>query len=259
MNDREIAALAALQGSKKYGDICPDTVARVFQEELGKRKTIKEADKQTRARLHQITGAFLGAGELKAAEGLLDRYADGDAAALPDALKLHASTRERLPVMAALYERVFCVAGKPGMVLDLACGLNPLYLGSIGCRVRGIDIHIGANELVNRWASRCGWDVSASTLDLTMRPTLPEAGLALAQKLLPVLEQQRKGSALELLRAIPARHILVSFPTRTLSGRGVGMEQNYARWFEGLSFPHRMLDSFTLGSELCYLLEVNHG
>lgn len=260
MNEREMQALDALKSSRKYGDLCEDTLERVFLEELQKRKNLKDVDKQTRARLHQITGAFMTREQLKRARACLDRYAEGDHQALIDALTLHASTAERLPVMDELYDRTLNQMGKPTLILDLACGLNPLYLGSKGHCARGYDIHGGTNQLVNDWAARCGMDVQAQTRDVTLPIDYPAADLALIMKLLPVLEQQRKGSAMQLLMQLPARHLLVSFPTRTLGGRGVGMEGQYTAWFEGNLPPEfNVLDRFVIGTELCYLLEGKHG
>ncbi len=260
MNERERAALTELKSSKKYGDICEATVERVFLEELTKRKNLKLAEKEARARLHQISGAYLTRDQLKQADGYLRAYAAGDPAALTQALNLHASTRERLPSAEALYRRAFETAGRPDTILDLACGLNPLLLGGMGLAVRGIDIHGGTNALVNRWAAACAWDVRCETCDLTMDAQLPSADLALLMKLLPVLEQQKKGAATELLARVHARWLLVSFPTRTLSGRAIGMAGSYARWMsENLPEGLKVQDEFQMGSELCYLLEAKHG
>ncbi len=254
MTEREQAALDALKASRKYGGICPETADRVFSEELGKHRHLKDADKAARSRLHQISGAFMTPDQLKTARKLMDA---GD---LAGALKLHASTSERLSLLDALYGRVFEVVGRPGMVLDLACGLNPLYLGSIGLSVRGIDIGGDQVALVNDWAQRAGWDVSAQAADLSMDVMLPHADLALLMKLLPVLETQRKGAAMALLSRTPAPRQLVTFPTRTLGGRGVGMEQHYTRWFEvNLPETHRILDRFALANELCYITEAIDG
>lgn len=260
MNEREAQALDVLTRSKKYRGVCPETVERTFVDALKRYGNLKQADKAAREKLHQITGAFMTASQLKAARECLAAYAAGDTDALWRALRLHASTAERLPVIDALYDRAFQVTGKPGSILDLACGLNPLYLGARGLCARAHDISGGAVDLVNCWAARCGWDVSARVTDLTLEPVLEPCELALMMKLLPVLEQQRKGSAMALLKRVPAKRQLVSFPTRTLSGRGVGMEQNYSRWFEAnLPGSVQILDRFVLGSELCYITEAIDG
>ena len=64
--------------SAKYKDVCPDTVSRLYAEELSKRKNAKEAEKALKTALHQITGAFMTGDELKRARKLL-AGADEDA------------------------------------------------------------------------------------------------------------------------------------------------------------------------------------
>ena len=51
--------LEKLLQSKKYRDVCPDTVRRIWEECAAKYKKPKDADKAAREALHGITGAFL--------------------------------------------------------------------------------------------------------------------------------------------------------------------------------------------------------
>ena len=245
--------------SRKYRDVCPETVARIYAAERAKHKGEREADRAARARLHQITGAFMTDGEARRAERLLERWLGGDESAFRETLLLHSSTRERLEGAEALYDRALAAAGHPDSALDLACGLNPLLLGRRGLKVYGVDISGACVRLVNRWAEACGWDVRAECRDLLLHPPLPPAGLALAMKLLPVLEQQGKGAAMALLRDVPAEFALVTFPLRTLGGRRVGMEKHYSDWFEaqlpGAAFG--VVDRFLAADELCYVVRRN--
>ncbi|MBR4236283.1 MAG: Rmt family 16S rRNA (guanine(1405)-N(7))-methyltransferase [Clostridia bacterium] len=252
----ETEALDRLLGAKNLRDICPDTVKRVFERQLKAYKTPAEAEKAARVRLHALTGAFMTSKEFKSARACLARYADGDESALSDALRLHSSTCERMEYAQALYERITSLTGTPDSVYDAACGINPLYLGAAGFpRVRGADINNGAVSLVNDWAEAAGWDVRADCADVNV--SLPEERwkLALAFKLLPVLETNEKGSALRLMERLNAEYIAVSFPTRTLSGRGAGMEKHYSEFFEReTDGKFRILDRFTAGSELVYVV-----
>ena len=243
--------------SAKYKDVCPDTVSRLYAEELSKRKNAKEAEKALKTALHQITGAFMTGDELKRARKLL-AGADEDAA-LFETLKLHASTRERLEHIDAFYDALLSPIA-PKTLLDLACGLNPLYLGYRGYAVRGLDVSGGCVQLINDWALRRGWDVSAQCRDLLCAPALPETDAALMMKLLPVLEQQKKGAAIELLRSIPAPVLIVTFPLKTLGGRSVGMEKHYSDWFEqsaAQAFNIERRD--VLFGELCYTVRRKAG
>ncbi len=241
--------------SKKYKDICPDTVRRIFEVERTKYKSEKEADKAAKAHLHQITGAFMTAEEIKQGQKLLRAHIGGDGSAFEKTLRLHSSTRERMEKADALYARIFEAAGNPVSILDLACGMNPLLLGKMGKTVRGMDISGGCVNLVNEWAQACGWDVAVQCADLLCEPKMEKCDMALLMKLLPVLEQQKKGSAMQLLCALPTATACITFPMRTLGGRKVGMEQHYSEWFEGnLPEEYGLIERFIEADELCYIV-----
>ena len=245
--------------ASKYADVCPDTVARLQTQAAARYKSAKEADKAVRTALHQITGAFMTPEELKRARRLLSSGDTDPDRALSETLSLHASTRERLPHMDAFYDALLQPL-HAHTLLDLACGLNPLYLGSRGYAMRGLDISGGCVSLVNDWAAARGWDVSAECQDLLCDPPLAEADAALAMKLLPVLEQQEKGAAMRLLARVPAPLIVVTFPMKTLGGRGVGMERHYSEWFEGAARGlFDILRRDVLFGELCYIVRRSEG
>lgn len=258
MNEREQKALESILVSKNYRELCPDTVRRVFESKLPLYKSVKEADKAARAALHQITGAFMTADEIGLAGKMAAEFAQGNEQALEKTLALHSSTRERQSSWKEMYRRAFEEnGGVPERVLDLACGLNPIALGALGVKtVRGYDIQGGAVRTVNAWAQAAGWDVQAYCADLLCENEYEQADMALLMKLLPLLERQRAGAAGRLMRMCPARILLVTFPTRTLGGRNVGMEEQYTAWMEQ-NMPEEMdvLARFVVDTELCYLLK----
>ena len=253
MNERENAALSRLLNSKNYRALCPKAVERVFRQALARYPSLKEADKAARSALHQLTGAFMTPQQLRLAANCLEQDD------LDGALKFHASTRER-PHWREAYQRIFAHTGPPGQVLDLACGLNPLCLGALGVSTLGLDLHGGTAELVNRWSAHMGWDVTCQCADLLSDPPLPAAQLSLMMKLLPVLERQRRGAGAALLAQAPGRWKLVTFPTRTLGGRQVGMAEQYSAWLASHR-PQgcRLVDQFQQDGELYFLLEDSHG
>lgn len=252
MSDR----LNALLASKNCREVSEDAVRRLWQEELPRRRNEKEADKAVRAAVHQMTGAFLTPEQLKRARRLMEEYLSGREEALTEALCLHASTRERLPACAQLYAALFEETGRPGSLLDLACGFNPLWLGAQGLCVTGCDVHRGAVDLINDWSRACGWQVTARCLDLLSENTFARADLALMMKLLPVLEQQKKGAGVALLASVPARFRAVTFPLRTLGGRSVGMEKHYSDWMEAHVPPNLTLHRrLIVEDELIYLFK----
>lgn len=258
MND---APLERLLASKNYRDVCPDTVRRVWDECSQKYKKPKDAEKAAREALHGITGAFMSPQEAKQlAYDMQAWHVEHTDVGLERMLSRHASTRERLPLadMDALYDRIFAITGRPRSVLDLACGINPLYLGARGIRTLGIDISGAAVDAVNRFGEVYHMPTKAACVDLLCPGSIPSDrfDMALLFKLLPLLERQRKGGAAHVLNHINAAHIIASFPTRTLGGRNVGMSAHYADWMAA-NLPNHLItiDSFETANELIYILK----
>lgn len=243
-------ALNRLRAVRKYADVCPDTLRRVLSEAFPRYKKARDAEKAAREALHSITGAFMSPDELKRARALL---LAGD---VEGALRLHASTRERMP-LDAFYGELFRRIGWPTRVLDLACGMNPVYLASVGIDVVGVDISGAQARLVGEWAAATGKKTRIEVRDLFSAGAILAGrfDVTLAMKILPVLEAQKKGAAAELLHAIDAVHLVVTFPTRTLGGRGVGMEKHYTQWFEALDAPDWAVEArYVQSGELVYIL-----
>lgn len=245
--------LAKLLATKKYAGVCPDTLRRVASECAGKYKKLKDAEKAAKETLHGITGAFMDAPLLSRARKLLE---SGD---INGALRLHSSTNERMP-LDEFYTELFSRASKPTSVLDVACGLNPVFLGSIGIHTTGVDISGAQIAMINAWATSSGAPVECFVGDALCDNFIPDGSweLALVMKLLPVLETQRKGSARALLEKLPVPTIVATFPTRTLGGRRIGMEQHYTEWFESI-VPECLLvrDRYVFANELIYILNRN--
>ena len=242
-----------LSTNKKYRDVCPDTLRRVIAECEGRYKKAKDMDKAVREKLHGITSAFMNEQEYKKAQVLAGDFRPGN---LEDLLGCHASTRERLPLSAmdALYERIFEATGMPASLLDLACGINPVYfIGKYpGMQVTGADISGQSVNIIRL----CGGN--ALHADLLCENAIPAEryDVALLFKILPLLDRQQSGAADAVLGRINAEYIVVSFPTRTLGGRNVGMEDNYSVWMENHMPENREACArFATDNELFYILK----
>ena len=148
---------------EKHNYLCGALVERAYAEAGRRYAKPKEAGRAARRELHRVAGAFFSREEAKRAEKLLASWPEDGDEALARILSLHASTRERLPLAEtdALYEQLFAICGRPARVLDLACGLNPVYLAARGMSVLGMDAHLGAVALVNGFAQRNGLDTRA--------------------------------------------------------------------------------------------------
>lgn len=223
--------------SKKYRDICPDTVRRIWTDCQARHKKPKDAEKAAREALHGISGAFMTPQEARQlAYDMQAWHVNPSDTALERMLSRHASTRERLPLTEtdALYQRIFAVTGRLRSVLDLACGINPLYLGARDIPAVGVDISGAAVYAVNCFGESYRRPVSARCADLLCPGSIPRErfDVALLFKLLPLLERQRDGAALDVMNRVNAAYLVVSFPTRTLGGRNVGMAAHYGAWMD---------------------------
>jgi 16S rRNA (guanine(1405)-N(7))-methyltransferase len=265
-DDAQLERLVAeVLASPKYRAISPDAVRAIGMRELAAHRSFKDAVKATRNKLHQTAGAFLGdrprynqwlaelseaqsakrqapSAEQRAGAGAehsrLRPHASALARACERVMLHHASTRERLPILEAFYRTLFASLPPVTSVLDLACGLNPLAMPwmplAAGAAYYACDLYGDQVDFLNQFFALAGVPGEAFVCDLVAGAPQQRADVALALKLLPVLEQRAKGTALALLRAVNAPHIVVSFPTQSLGGRGKGMAANYAAWFAAL-------------------------
>jgi 16S rRNA (guanine(1405)-N(7))-methyltransferase len=229
--DRIAGLLAA---APKYRNVSPETLARVASWALVRYRSDKEILKAAKRKLHQVYAAYLSP---KAAVRLTQLVADPPEprAACLEAMSLHASTTERLPILEELYSRIFAVTGTPNRLLDLACGLHPFGLPWMGlpegASYHAMDIDC---ELMARLREFFADRIVAECRDVLMRPPQEPADVAFLLKAVPCLEQQERGASLRLLRSLKARHAVVSFPVHSLGGRGKGMEEHYSALAEDL-------------------------
>ena len=235
--DRIVARVLA---SPKYRNVCEYTVRRIASEEYGKRSTLKQAIKATKARLHQVYGAY----EVKVAydrayQSLENAYQSGEPGSVRQVcqrlLSLHVSTRERLPILDRFYAEIFAHTGVPHAVLDLACGLNPLALPWMGLddsiAYYAYDIDLSRVAFLNRYFALVGIEPRARGQDVICDPPAERADVALLLKSSACLERQRENSTLALLDALDVSWVVVSFPVKSLGNREKGMLQHYTRRF----------------------------
>ncbi len=235
-----IAAITdALRASRKYRDLHEPTLERIARDAAARHPRDADAVKAAKSRLHEVFAAF---GSPRALESLGARVA-----ALPDPrdparrpefdagcaaiLALHSSTAERTPILRDAYRAIFEITGAPRVVLDLACGLNPFALPLAGIAPdvewRASDVHRGSIAAIGAFLARLGQRHVAETRDLLIDPPTERADVALLWKSFPTLDRQRTGAGFDVVRAIRADHVVVSFPTASLGRREKGMREQY--------------------------------
>jgi len=249
----------AVQESAKYREVCEDLIRRLGARELERRRNLKEAIKETKNTLHQVAGAYLDHTP-RYTEGLARLTADPtDRDALASLMQQHASTRERLPYLDDFYSALFAALPPIHSILDLASGLNPLAQPWMGLppevRYDAYDLYGDMMAFLDAYFCLSGRNGAAHVCDVIAHPPSQPADLALILKFLPVLEQTDRGLTLDWLRRLQVRYLLITFPTRSLGGRGKGMAENYEnRFHELLQQTDWTAERFAFPNELAFLV-----
>jgi 16S rRNA (guanine(1405)-N(7))-methyltransferase len=255
----------AVLKSPKYRNICQDVVRNLGARELAVQRSWKEAVKATKSKLHQVGGAYLDArmdytrwlDELQAAATGEDT--DSFHRACWEAMEHHSSTRERLGILDQFYELTLADLPAIDVVLDVACGLNPLAIPwmPLGRDVLyyAYDIYSDMVAFLVRFMSIANVRGQAQARDVTQSPPARRADLAFILKSLPCIEHLDKSASGRLLEAINADHLLISFPVRSLGGRDKGMAHNYeARFWELMAGKQWSVQRFEFATELAFLV-----
>ncbi len=252
--------------SRKYRHLCRDMVTRVVDWAVARSHSEADAVKRAKRKLHQVHGAYMQGWDAGASHELLGSLPPHpDIAALRTVcrriMEQHASTRERLPVLDGLYAAIFEVTGVPRRLLDLGCGLHPFALPWMNLppesEYSAWEVDGQMVALVNRFLTLAGRRPLARWRDGLARFPREEADVILLTKMLPSLEQQRRGCSAELLQALNAPFVVVSFPVRARGGREKGMRAHYTRAMDGLlaQCPWPAVGRVEWGHEVFFVLD----
>jgi len=260
--------VASVHNSARHRSICREVVERVGAIELGKRKSWKEAENETRKHLHRICGSYLdGVPPYDQWLAILETEADPEAfrSQLRRMMLCHASTRERLPFIEEFYSRALQSVGAVRSILDIGCGFNPLSIPWMNLECEGAyegydifsDMTGFLEAAIQAMPDSMRPDIRMFDRDASIIPPATAADVALVLKFLPLLDHKNGEQTLSWLRQLKTRYVVVSFPTRTLGGRNVGMARYYeARYHEVLEMLGWSAERFEIGNELCFVSEV---
>lgn len=267
--DEPLAALVeAVQASAKYRGVSDELIAYIGAQELSKRRSLKEAIKATKNKLHQVGGAFLGTETSYDAwlERLRTSLQTGNQNQLREACRAimshHASTRERLPVLERFYAEIFALLPPIHSVLDIACGLHPLAIPWMPLAEHAAyyayDIYAGMTDFLQAWMALLPVQGRAYVCDVLQGCPMQRADVAFLLKALPCLEQIDPAAGQRLLHDIQADYLVVSFPARSLGGRQKGMVEHYEMHFSALLAEvqrWRVIGRLAFPSELVFVAQ----
>lgn len=195
---------------------------------------IKIVVKDVRSGLRENIGRFQSSSK--------DRYKLLEKNDIQSLLRTHSSTKERVDFYPQLKEIIARL--KISSILDLGCGINPIALASPGVTYYASDINLEDLEIVKLFFQKHNLTgkVFACNLNNIENCSIPEADLCLVLKVFDILGKKDYETAKKVLEKVNSKHLIVSFSTRTLSGKPMNRPRRI--WFE------KLLDS------LCYKFEI---
>lgn len=208
----------------------------------------KHIIKEVRAQLRAMAGQYASSVNPNKQRALLEN------GKVEELLKTNRSTAERLSFYPELRKKI--VDLQVSSILDLGCGLNPLALAAPLWVYYAADINRIDLALVQHFFQKQHIQGKTFVCDLRAIETahLPRADLCLLLKVFDVLEKRGHTLAEKIIQAAPCRFLLISFSTKTLSGKPMRHPQR--GWIERLL--HRLgypFTSFASNNEIFYLAE----
>ncbi|MEM4637721.1 MAG: hypothetical protein QXK76_01675 [Candidatus Woesearchaeota archaeon] len=219
--------------------------------------------KKIRAELRKVYGAFILKEYEKRNIILKKLQGENDLEEHIELLKLHKSTNERLSHYKELYEKIFSGFSEKVVVLDIACGLNPISNIFVRDKIKkyyASDISTEDCNFLKTYFSKTNLESEVFPLDLLEEKSFKKLSrincdVCLIFKALDGLERVKRNITEKLFNAINAKILAVTFPTLSLSG--VREIKEYRRlWLENLL---RKLgwkwEKHVIENELLYLIK----
>lgn len=201
--------------SKNYKNIYPPTVERIVNDTFS-RYPLSKVENESKRRLHQISGVYT-----QAKTNSFDK------------LQNHSSTKEREKFLDEFYKYIFSEIGDVETIIDVACGMNPLtypYMKTNADYV-GFDIDENVIRLVDSEIRKTNFSnkIKVFSGDIYEIDEIT-SDVCFLFKIVPLLEQQKKGSTEEIIKKIKSKYIVITFPTKSLSNIEKGMDLFYTEF-----------------------------
>lgn len=213
-------------------------------------KNQKPIIKEVRAKLREYVGRFQKTSSTTKRKKLLANKS------IQDLLKTHSSTKERLNEYNTLFNLI--KKQNPKSILDLACGINPIALAQEFPEITYTAIDINSVDLQTVQSYFKSHKVHGTTkqADIRTLKTFPETDLTLLLKILDIIETRGHKIAERIITSIKSETIIVSFATRTLSGKPMRVPRR--NWFENILQQNNLtFKTKQISNEIFYVIEKN--
>ncbi len=274
-----ITLIQNIKKKKELSNVSNDFVRKAVQEYLKKNpkkithlknqksKNYKEIIKQVRANLRKVYGLFRLQEQSTLRHELINKLTASNIKQLtPEILATHASTKERLPIYTSLYKKIFAITGKPKNIIDIGCGINPFsipYMNLKTLTYHAYDIsddevdHLTTffTKLQKANSSFNGYADILDILQFQYLTNLENADITFLFKMTAVLDRGKGHKITELvLDALPSKYIVVSFATKTMSGKKMTAPKR--KWMEWLcKRKNYKYKTITFANELFYVIK----
>lgn len=253
-----------IKKSKKYKSVYDKTIYRIVTDFAIKTHSARELEKKSKNLLHQIWGAFYATRPnfkhiLDVLEENTRKGVNVKENILP-MLQKQSSVKERIPLISHFYQDIFAVTGMPMSLIDYACGLNPLTHFWMGLpeasSYQSFDIDEDQVSFLNAVFKLLHIKNASAQVGDILIDNSQKSDVALLLKLLPCLEHQKKGSGLLVMKNLPAKYLVVSYPVKSLSGKKAGMADFYRKDFKKLiATENWQVTELLFDSELVFVIK----
>ncbi len=222
--------IQAVEASRKYRDlhIPHATLKDLLAYESQHSHSRKELEANFRKSLHNVMAPYLEDVNYPVETADLAEFRAQDPSSeevkswCQKIMSHHASSRERLPYIAAFYQKIFAKIGTPESILDLACALDPLGLPwmnlPLSTNFVAYDIHQPRLVFLQAFFEYFYPGAQAIHQDILTHIPDQKADCAFFFKEAHRLEKRRPGSNRELFAGLNVKWLVVSLPSRDLAG-----------------------------------------
>ncbi|MEK6855247.1 MAG: hypothetical protein AABX73_03415 [Nanoarchaeota archaeon] len=209
-------------------------------------KQLKIIIKEIRAKLRTLSGQYQ--------RGVKHRLKFLNNKELENLLRTHSSTSERIDFYPSLKKMIKNLKIKS--ILDLGCGLNPIALSDKKIKYYASDIKEDELSLIESYFAQNKINGRTFVYDIrAIKDDLPKADLCLLFKVIDLVSKNNKSLTKNILSNIKCKYILVSFPTKKLSGRPMSKPKRI--WFERILAELNMkFETFQSDNEIFYLINT---